>query len=246
MARWRDLEACGGKSVFQSWTWTGCLMAESFTDPVLVEATEAGRTVAPALFNRLRGGYGQPDLLCLGESGDPTLDCPGSMAEAHDMVARMEVLRQGTWTARGQSGSFATAFFGKFHHALIETGFPLGQVALIEVTRGGRTIGILYNLRDAGGIRAYQSGFAYEPDVARAKPGLTCHHAAIRPALEQGADRYDFLAGDDRYKRSLASSAARQYQLEAGPAWSPRMLRRRLGQARLDQTRLGQPLNGLR
>ena len=340
MARWRDLEVQGGGSVFQSWTWTGCLMAERFTDPVLVEATEAGRTVALALFNRVRGGFGQPDLLYLGESGDPARDCPyiehngvltepgrqaelteacldavarshvlvlsgvgeivlaavnrvaaavwvgktsdgpfvdlaavrdsggnymtglsantreqirrsdrfyaargtittraaGSVAEAHDMLARMEVLHQATWTARGRPGSFAVPFFGKFHHALIDAGFSRGEVTLIEVESGGETIGILYNLRDAGGIRAYQSGFVYEPGTARAKPGLTCHHAAIRLALEQGAGRYDFLAGDDRYKRSLATGSTRQYWLEAGPAWSPRMLRHRLGQTRLAQT----------
>jgi CelD/BcsL family acetyltransferase involved in cellulose biosynthesis len=333
-ARWRDLEGRAGGSVFQSWTWTGTLLAERFTDPVLVEATEAGRTVALALFNRVRGGLGQPDLLYLGESGDPARDCPyiehngvltepgreaelaeaclgavarshvlimsgvgetmlaaatrvagavwvskasdgpfadlaavrarggdylsglsanareqirrsdrfyaaqgdvtvreaGSVAEAHAMLARMEVLHQATWTARGRPGSFATPFFGRFHCALIEAGFPLGQIALIEVASGGRTIGILYNLRDAGGVRAYQSGFAYERATPRAKPGLTCHHAAIRLALAEGAGRYDFLAGDDRYKRSMASDAARQYWLEAGPAWAPRMLRHRLRQ----------------
>jgi CelD/BcsL family acetyltransferase involved in cellulose biosynthesis len=324
------------------------MFAERFTDPVLVEATEAERTVALALFNRVRGGFGQPDLLYLGESGDPALDCPyiehngvltepgrepeltqaclgdvvrshvlvlsgvsdivrsavdrlagavwtgktsdgpfvdlaaardrggdylsalsantreqirrsdrfyaargaimtrqaGSATEALDMLARMEMLHQATWTARGRPGSFATPFFGKFHRAFIETGFPLGQVALIEVASGGQTIGILYNLRDASGIRAYQSGFAYEPAMARAKPGLTCHHAAIRLALEQGAGRYDFLAGDDRYKRSMANGATRQYWLEAGPAWAPRMLRHRLAGTLLARTRLAQTLGG--
>jgi CelD/BcsL family acetyltransferase involved in cellulose biosynthesis len=39
------------------------------------------------------------------------------------------------------------------------------------------------------------------------KPGLTCHQLAIERALASGADAYDFLAGDDRYKRSLMTAS---------------------------------------
>jgi CelD/BcsL family acetyltransferase involved in cellulose biosynthesis len=67
-AKWRDLEARSDASFFQSWTWTGCLVQERFSDPVLVEARAEGRTVALALFNRRRGA------LYLGETGDPALD----------------------------------------------------------------------------------------------------------------------------------------------------------------------------
>ena len=66
--RWRDLEQRASPSFFQSWTWTGCLAAERFPKPLLVEARENGRTVALALFNRRRG------TLYLGENGDPRLD----------------------------------------------------------------------------------------------------------------------------------------------------------------------------
>jgi len=51
-AKWRDLETRSNPSFFQSWTWTGCLVAERFPDPVLVEARDRERTVALALFNR--------------------------------------------------------------------------------------------------------------------------------------------------------------------------------------------------
>ncbi|MSP00337.1 MAG: GNAT family N-acetyltransferase [Acetobacteraceae bacterium] len=67
-AKWRDLEPRANPSLFQSWTWTGCLARERFSSPVLVEACQDGRTVALALFNR-RGR-----TLHLGASGDPALD----------------------------------------------------------------------------------------------------------------------------------------------------------------------------
>ncbi|HEY1412446.1 MAG TPA: hypothetical protein VGF36_09900, partial [Rhodopila sp.] len=84
--RWRDLEQRADLSFFQSWTWVGCLAAERFIDPVLVEATEDGRTIALALFNRVRRRIG-PAALYLGESGSAELDCPyveqnGVLAEA--------------------------------------------------------------------------------------------------------------------------------------------------------------------
>lgn len=71
---WRDLEARSACAFFLGWTWTGCLIEERFTDPVLVEATEDGRTVALALFNRRRR-LGRTTLW-LHESGSTALDSP--------------------------------------------------------------------------------------------------------------------------------------------------------------------------
>jgi CelD/BcsL family acetyltransferase involved in cellulose biosynthesis len=72
--RWRALEAESECSFFQSWSWVGCLGAERFPDPVLLEAREAGETVALALFNRRRGVLGSS--LHLNETGDGTHDAP--------------------------------------------------------------------------------------------------------------------------------------------------------------------------
>ena len=67
---WRQLEARSNCSFFQSWTWMGCLAAERFDDPVLLEARESGRLVAMALFNRRRSRTGR-EILWLGETGVP-------------------------------------------------------------------------------------------------------------------------------------------------------------------------------
>jgi CelD/BcsL family acetyltransferase involved in cellulose biosynthesis len=374
--RWRDLEDRAALSFFQSWTWVGCLAAERFSDPVLVEATEGGRTVALALFNRVRRWIG-PSVLYLGESGNTELDCPyveqngvlaeagradelterclravasrydlvlsgvgdpvlavirrsaglmrvgrsqaspfvdlaglrrrpptsswpspdligglsgppipvtaatggpdkpghdeegkpglgraggdylagrsantrqqirrsdrlyerggrlavdvaGSVETAHVMLEEMAVLHQATWSARGRPGSFAEPFFRRFHRALIARAVPRGEAALLKVACDQAVVGILYNFVHRGRMSAYQSGFAYRAGEPQAKPGLTCHYRAIQFALDQGLDIYDFLAGEDRYKRSLADSSDRQNWVEAGPFWSPRLLFRRV------------------
>lgn len=331
--RWRDLEQRAALSFFQSWTWVGCLAAERFADPVLVEATDDGRTVALALFNRVRRLVG-PAVLYLDESGSAELDCPyveqngvltaagreaeltelclravagrydlvlsgmdgsvlaavgrsaglvrvvrsqaapfvdlaalraaggdylagrsantrqqirrserfygpivveraESVAAGHTMLAEMAVLHQAAWTTRGRPGSFARPFFGRFHRDLIAAGMPRGEVALLKVSCHGAVIGILYNFYFQNRMLAYQSGFAYRATAPRAKPGLTCHYRAIQFALDQGIDIYDFLGGEDRYKRSLADGAYRQVWVEAGPPWSPvRLFRAGLAVAR--------------
>ncbi len=142
------------------------------------------------------------------------------------MLDRMAELHQAVWAARGKPGSFSTPFFRRFHYALIELGVPRGEIALLDISCGETTIGLLYNFIWKRRMLAYQSGFAYSGRGGPAKPGLTCHHAAIRAALDQPLDVYDFLAGDDRYKLSLADQSQPQFWLELGPRWSPRFLAR--------------------
>jgi CelD/BcsL family acetyltransferase involved in cellulose biosynthesis len=325
--RWRDLEQRSDASFFQSWSWVGCLAAERFPDAVLVEATDAGRTVALGLFNRVRHKLG-PSTLYLTETGSPDFDCPyveqnglliergretelttlclhrlaanhdlvlsgvgeavsvaarqaarltqvrqcqpswfidlgalrrsgrdylagrsantrqqlrrslrlfeasgpisvtraDSLKAAHADLDHMAELHQAVWEGRGKPGSFASPFFRRFHHTLIDTGFPRQEVVVIKISSGETLIGFLYNFTWRQRMSAYQSGFAYHHDDGRAKPGLTCHLAAIRDALDHGFEIYDFLAGDDRYKRSLADDSHAQVWLEAGPLWSLRRL----------------------
>ena len=145
-------------------------------------------------------------------------------ATAHAWLDEMAAMHQATWNRRGEPGSFADPFFGRFHHALIERGLARGEIDLLRVTAGDDVVGILYNFRLRGRVSAYQSGFAYHPSDPRRKPGLTCHRTAIDAYAREGVSVYDFLAGEDRYKRSLADDAEAMRWLVAGPWWSPRLL----------------------
>ena len=145
-----------------------------------------------------------------------------TLAEAYECLAALRALHQAAWNARGQPGAFGTPFFEVFHRALIERGLPRGEIDLLHIAAGARTIGYLYNFRYRGKSLAYQSGFAYEDSHPREKPGLTCHHQAIRFAAGWGADRYEFLAGGYRYKRSLSDREETLFWIEMGDAWSPR------------------------
>ncbi len=145
-----------------------------------------------------------------------------TVAEARGFFTELAALHQARWTGRGQPGAFANPHFVQFHQALLTRGLPRGEVDLLRITAGDRVIGVLYNFRFRGRVLAYQSGFDYAGAERHQKPGLTCHHQALRLAAKEGQDAYDFLAGDDRYKRSLSSAEQQLHWVEFGSAWSVR------------------------
>jgi CelD/BcsL family acetyltransferase involved in cellulose biosynthesis len=157
-----------------------------------------------------------------------TINRAASREEAVGLLEQLEVLHQSTWQRRGRPGAFAAPYFKRFHTALIERGFEHGAIAVLRVGSGSKTVGILYNFEWRGRVMAYQSGFDYAGAGTHQKPGLTCHHQAIEDALDRGMNCYDFLAGEDRYKRSLATSKVVLHWVELGPAGPRSRLMQRL------------------
>jgi CelD/BcsL family acetyltransferase involved in cellulose biosynthesis len=143
-----------------------------------------------------------------------------TVSQAYGVLDDLARLHQATWTARGRPGAFANPDFRRFHHALIAEALPRGEIDLLRITAGATLIGCLYNFRHRGHVLAYQSGFDYAASHSHEKPGLTCHHLAIEAALADGMTRYDFLAGEDRYKSSLTQQATTLHWLDLAPRWS--------------------------
>lgn len=161
-------------------------------------------------------------------AGPVALTRAGTLDEARAFMQGLKALHQPYWTARGKPGAFANPHFARFHQALIARALPRGEAVLLRVEAGEQLVGYLYNFRLGGRECAYQSGFAYGAAPPHGKPGLTCHHAAIARARAEGVASYDFLAGEDRYKRSLATGTARLHWLEAAPRGRPSAVMLRL------------------
>ena len=126
------------------------------------------------------------------------------VAEAMRYFDHMKELHQRYWGSRGHPGSFAYPFFERFHRALITECLPKGTVELVLIAAGGEPIGYVYNFVCNGWVCAYHTGFKYQEDP-KLKPGLVSHYLCIARHLQQGTRLYDFLAGNVRYKASLAS-----------------------------------------
>lgn len=129
-------------------------------------------------------------------------DLPSAQAMFDGMIE----LHQRAWSARGEPGAFASGRKVAFHRALIQRAFSRCAIQMLRVSAGQETVGVLYNFVQNGKVYYYQCGLAYSEDK-HLKPGLVTHACAIRYCLEQGLDDYDFLAGDARYKRSLAKDS---------------------------------------
>lgn len=119
---------------------------------------------------------------------------------------RFIAAHQAWWRARGQPGAFARPFMRRFHAELLARGEASGAVALrLLRAADGREAAWLHLLRRGGHVAAYQSALALDEDLVRLKPGLVAHVLAIAEAAAEGKTCYDFLAGEARYKRSLAT-----------------------------------------
>lgn len=152
--------------------------------------------------------------------GMPVLHRAGSVPEALDWLQALIALHTASWQARGRPGAFATPFLLRFHQALVAAALPRGELDLLRIAAEGQDIGYLYNFRLRGHVSAYQSGFRPGGNDAQRRPGLTSHALAIAHALARGDDVYDFLGGDDRYKRSLSDGACPLHWAQLVPRWS--------------------------
>lgn len=132
------------------------------------------------------------------------LDRAADASQALDWLDGLEALHTRSWRRRGKDGAFAAPGFRDFHRRLISAGFDQGVTDLLRVRNGDIVLGYLYNLRRHQVVSAYQSGFNFEDDNL-ARPGLVAHVLAMELYRNEGMATYRFLAGQARYKTSLAS-----------------------------------------
>lgn len=126
-----------------------------------------------------------------------------------DIFNEMISLQQKVWVSRGKGGSSSNSFFYDFHKNIIEKRFVHGEIQLLRVKAGSENLACLNNLVYKKKVFAYQSGINYHSD-SRFKPGVLAHLAAIVYNSKLGDISFDFLAGEDLYKKRLATD---YYQL---------------------------------
>lgn len=166
-------------------------------------------------------------------AGGAVLTEARNTGEALDFFAALETLHTASWQRRRRRHAFVEPYFKRFHRCLIERAFEQRSVQLLRIAVGGDAIGYLYNFRRAGCISAYQSGFA-DAD-GKFRPGFVSHWLAIGHNAERGEALYDFMAGENRLKASLATDPYTLYwQTLRRDLWkyrledSARQFRRRL------------------
>lgn len=138
--------------------------------------------------------------------GELKLEVASSLTEGLTIYDDLMFMHQQYWNQRGLPGAFSADWFIDFHRSLIHERFASGELQLIRVLCGGKTIGCLYNFLHQGNVLYYQSGFDY-PQFGDCRPGFVCHALAIAFNAAAGHQSYDFLAGNSQYKKSLGTNA---------------------------------------
>lgn len=168
----------------------------------LAQARAAGQDVLAMLGSGVRGRI-RRSTRGLDEIHEEWAATP---AAALDIYDELIVLHQARWQREGRPGAFASARFDGFHRDLIARSFDGDpRVMLYRLRNAGGTVGCLYGFIEGGMLLFYQSGFADHADN-RVKPGLSTHACCMQACLKRGLDTYNFLAGEARYKRELATT----------------------------------------
>jgi CelD/BcsL family acetyltransferase involved in cellulose biosynthesis len=117
------------------------------------------------------------------------------------VVTRMDMLFHLMRISRGDKDEFLTPTMEAFFRDIAATFAGLGMLRLSTTTLDGAPVAMTLSFEDASTTYLYNSG--YDPAFGGLAVGLVSKAYAIREAIELGRHRFDFLRGDEEYKRRL-------------------------------------------
>ena len=136
-------------------------------------------------------------------------------------LAQLIELHQSRWQAAGQGGTFSGHRVEQFYHDMLseESSVSVAMVSDPDGPVGGCLLG-----ENAGRIVCLVIGFA---DVAlRPNPGLVALVLILQAAADRGAAGFEFLVGENHYKRMLSNADEQLCWAELSqPTWRMRAAR---------------------
>ncbi len=132
-------------------------------------------------------------------------------------------LHERRW-ATGGGGTFSDPRVERLHRGFAEVLARRGQLWLTTLDLDGAPAAAWYGFADRDTVYFYQSG--RDPRWEDKSVGVALMVKMIRRAIEGGYRRFDFLRGDEGYKREWTASEAVTQELVAfRPGWRGRWLR---------------------
>jgi CelD/BcsL family acetyltransferase involved in cellulose biosynthesis len=129
-----------------------------------------------------------------------------SKTELSGAIRELVRLHQARQRQKGNAGAFAQNRAIEFHTKVAERFLAKGWLRLYLLTVGEQVIAAIYCYKFGSKFSFYQSG--YDPAWSDCSPGALIMLHAVREAINEGADEFDFLRGEESYK-SLWTSTAR-------------------------------------
>ncbi len=132
--------------------------------------------------------------------------------ESIDLVVTLHNMR---WRERGGSDAFHTRGLVEFHRELSQIALKRGWLRLYVLRLNGKPAASLYGFLYHRTFYFYQSGFDATYD--KYSVGLITMGLAIKRAIEEGAEEFDLLHGNEPYKSHWSNSNRELGRLELYP-----------------------------
>jgi CelD/BcsL family acetyltransferase involved in cellulose biosynthesis len=133
-----------------------------------------------------------------------------SLPEFLDDLFRLHTTR---WSALGQSGVLADDNIRKFHQSAAPALFARGILRIYRMRVEQLTAATLYALRFRDTLFCYLQGF--DPNFAHLSPGTHLIFSVMEDAIQLEFRRFDFLRGDEDYKRHWRPEPELTYRMQA-------------------------------
>ena len=125
-----------------------------------------------------------------------------------DALEALFALHGARWSEmKGRTGNFVDDRVRAFHQELAPTLAREGALGLWTVEVGDRAVAAIYGFKHRGKFLYYQAGF--DPTWADHGVGLALMGHAIKRCIEGGIGEFDYLRGEEDYKRRWTNQSRR-------------------------------------
>jgi CelD/BcsL family acetyltransferase involved in cellulose biosynthesis len=142
--------------------------------------------------------------------------------ERRKALAALIGLHTMRWQNYGNRGAFHSPAVLSFHEEMSRIALERDWLRLYVLWLGEKPAAAFYGFRYQGVFYFYQSGF--DPGLSKLSVGMVSLGLAIQSALEEGAEEFDFLYGDEPYKFLWARQARELGWMEIYPPGMAGML----------------------
>lgn len=186
-----------------------------------------GDYVSTVLSSKARSAVRRTARKMESQFGEVSLTVAGTQEEKLAFFQAMMQLHEAHWSdERDEHGAFSDPRIRRFHESLIADSAEGEGAQLVRLDAGGQAIGYVYNLVWRGVVYFYQAGIDYPHFGDCGSPGLLLLTRVIERALGDGHARFELMAGDAEYKRTLGMAEGKMIWLSLDRiGWTSRLRR---------------------
>jgi len=122
-----------------------------------------------------------------------------SVETIEDTLKAFFSLHQKRWRSKGQPGAFTDKAFCDFHHDVAKYFAEKGWLTLCFLTLDDEPVSTVYAFKYAQKMFNYLSGF--DPQYSEYRVGHLVFLYLIKHSMNNGIKEFDFMRGDESYKR---------------------------------------------